>query len=209
MTKIFASLLAAHAGMFQKEIDTMDEYCDGIHFDVMDGHFVPNLTFGAGVMQWLKTKTCFDAHLMVENPDIFIGDFAKAGTSSLSIHGEQTPHVHRSLQLIKSHGMQAGIAINPATSFEFAKEAIAFADFVLVMSVNPGFGGQQFIPQSIEKIQTIKKYFPEKIIQVDGGINDKTAPLAIRAGADWLVSGSYLFTAPDLSQAVASLRISA
>lgn len=206
MIKIFPSLLSANAGRFQSEIDTMDMVCDGIHFDVMDGNFVPNLTFGAPVLTHLHTKTCFDAHLMVNNPDQYIDDFIKSGASMISIHIENNAHVHRTLQRIKQGGSKAGLAINPATSFETAKEAIAFADFVLVMSVNPGFGGQAFIPEVLEKIKKIREAFPKKDIQVDGGITDITAPLVKAAGANWLVSGSYLFGAKNLKEAVEKLR---
>lgn len=204
--KIFPSLLSAHAGRFQAEIDRLDHLVDGIHFDVMDGHFVPNLTFGAAVLGYLKSKNPFDVHLMVENPDALIADFVKAGANMISVHGECNPHVHRSLQIIKSYGIKAGIAINPATSFETAKEAISFADFVLVMSVNPGFGGQAFIPETLQKIQTIRKYYPQKDIQVDGGVNDATVSAIRSAGANWLVSGSYLFGSDRVEDAVRILR---
>lgn len=204
--KIFPSLLSANAGRFQEEIDRMDLYTDGIHFDVMDGHFVPNITFGVPVLESLQTKNIFDVHLMIENADFFIDDFIKAGAKMVSVHGENNPHIHRTLQLIKKGGAKAGIAINPGTSFETAKEWIAFSDFVLVMSVNPGFGGQSFIPETLEKIKTIRANFPTKDIEVDGGVNDKTASEIIQAGANMLVSGSYLFGSEDLESAVKNLR---
>lgn len=204
--KILPSLLSANAGRFQEEIDRMDVHTDGIHFDVMDGHFVPNITFGAPVLSFLQTKNFFDVHLMIQNPDQYIADFVKAGASFISIHGENNPHVHRTLQLIKNAGAKAGIAINPATSFETAKEWIRFADFVLVMSVNPGFGGQSFIPETLEKIRLIRQYFPTIDIEVDGGVTQKTAPDIIAAGATMLVSGSYLFGSDTLELAVQSLR---
>lgn len=206
--KIFPSLLSANAGAFQVDIDKMDAYCDAIHFDVMDGQFVPNLSFGAGVMQHLTTSSPlgFDAHLMVEQPDILIDDFAKAGCSSLSVHVEVLPHIHKTLQSIQAKGMKAGVVLNPGTSFAFAEEAIAMADYVLVMSVNPGFGGQKFIPAVLDKVRAIRAAYPEKDIQIDGGITNETAPLAIEAGANWLVSGSYLFGAENLEEAVQSLK---
>jgi len=206
--KIFPSLLSAHAGKFQEEINSIEEVVDGIHFDVMDGQFVPNLTFGAPVLSYLSTKAPmgFDAHLMVQNPDILIDDFAQAGCQSLSVHAEVLPHIHKTLEYIKSSGMKAGIVLNPANSFEYVKEAIAVADYVLVMSVNPGFGGQKFIPEVLTKIETIRKSFPKKDIQIDGGINNETAILAKNAGANWFVSGSYLFSAPNRPHQVERLR---
>ncbi len=204
--QIFPSLLSANAGSFQAEIDRMDPFTDGIHFDVMDGHFVPNITFGSPVLKHLQTKNFFDVHLMIENADQYIENFVEAGAAMISVHGENNPHVHRTLQLIKSFGVKAGIAINPATSFETAKEWIRFADFVLVMSVNPGFGGQTFIPETLDKIRTIRSHFPDTPIEVDGGVNSKTASAIVEAGATILVSGSYLFGAEDLAHAVAQLK---
>jgi len=205
--KIFPSVLAADLGNLQGEIDRADEFSDGIHYDVMDGNFVPNLSYGAPVLKCLKSKNIFDAHLMVQNPDVLLEDFAKAGAGMLSVHFEACQNVHRTLQRINELGMKSGIALNPGTSYEMAYEAIKKADFVLVMSVNPGFGGQKFLPEVLEKIQKIRKNFPEKDIQVDGGITDKTASLVMNAGANFLVAGSYLFGADNFSSAVESLRL--
>ena len=205
--KIFPSVLAADLGNLQSEIDRADEFSDGIHYDVMDGSFVPNLSYGAPVLKCLKSKNIFDAHLMVQNPDILLEDFARAGAGMLSVHFEACQNVHRTLQRINELGMKSGIALNPGTSYEMAYESIKKADFVLVMSVTPGFGGQKFLPEILEKIQKIRRDFPKKDIQVDGGITDKTASLVIEAGANLLVAGSYLFGADDFSSAVESLKV--
>ncbi len=204
--KIFPSVLASDLGNLQSEIDRADEFCDGIHYDVMDGNFVPNLSYGAPVLKCLKSKNIFDVHLMVQNPEILLEDFAKAGAGMVSVHLEACQNVHRTLQQINELGMKSGIALNPGTSYDMAYEAIKKADFVLVMSVNPGFGGQKFLPEVLEKIQKIRQNFPEKDIQVDGGITDKTAPLVIEAGANLLVAGSYFFKSESFSAASALLR---
>lgn len=204
--QIFPSVLAADLGNLQAEINRADPYSDGIHYDVMDGNFVPNLSYGAPVLKCLKSKNIFDAHLMVQNPENLLEDFAKAGAGMLSVHFEACQNVHRTLQQINELGIKSGIALNPGTSYESAYEAIKKADFVLVMSVNPGFGGQKFLPEVLEKIQKIRENFPEKDIQIDGGITNKTAPLAIEAGANLLVAGSYLFGAENFSAASALLR---
>ena len=204
--KIFPSVLAADLGNLQSEIDRADEFSEGIHYDVMDGNFVPNLSYGAPVLQCLHSKNIFDAHLMVQNPEILIEAFAKAGAGMLSVHFEACQNIHRTLQQINELGMKSGVALNPGTSYEQAYEAIKKADFVLVMSVNPGFGGQKFLPEVLEKIRKIRKNFPEKDIQIDGGITDITAPLAIEAGANLLVAGSYLFGAENFETAANRLR---
>jgi len=204
--RIFPSLLSADFGKLQAEIDRAAPYVDGFHFDVMDGHFVPNLTMGAPVLKCLKSDKPFDAHLMVESPDHLLAAFAKAGASAISVHVENCPHIHRTFQLLHDLGVAAGIAINPGTSFETAIEAIEFADFVLVMSVNPGFSGQEFIPETLKKVRKIRERFPHVDIQIDGGINDKTIAQALAAGANWIVSGSYFWQAADQKKAAALLR---
>jgi ribulose-phosphate 3-epimerase len=206
--KIQPSLLACNMGKIQDEINSIDSFVDGIHFDVMDGQFVPNLSFGAPVLEHLSTKTelGFDVHLMCEQPDILLESFANAGAKAICVHMEACPNIHRTLQVIKSFNILAGVVLNPATSYETAYEAIKFADYVLIMSVNPGFGGQKFLPETLEKIEKIRKNFPEKIIQIDGGITEKTAPLAIEAGANWLVAGSAIFKAENREEACKKLR---
>lgn len=205
---ISPSLLAANMGALQSEVDRADNFVDGMHFDVMDGQFVPNLTFGAPILEHLSTKTTlgFDAHLMVENPDVLLEDFAKAGAKHLSVHMETCPNIHRTLQRINELGMRSGVVLNPGTSYEYAYEAIKKADYVLIMSVNPGFGGQKFLPEVLEKIRKIRTNFPEKDIQIDGGISDTTVKDAVNAGANWLVAGSYLFGADNFGTAVKKLR---
>jgi ribulose-phosphate 3-epimerase len=206
--KIQPSLLACNMAEMQKEIDKVDPFVDGIHFDVMDGQFVPNLTFGAPVLSKLKTKTQmgFDVHLMCEKPEILLNDFVKAGASAISVHFETCNHINKTLQDINNLGIKSGVALNPATSYESSYEAIKKADFVLVMSVNPGFGGQKFLPEILDKIKKIRKNFPNKDIQVDGGITSKTAPLVIEAGANNLVSGSYIFNSNNIEEASKILK---
>jgi ribulose-phosphate 3-epimerase len=200
--QVYPSLLSANAGKFQEEIERIEEFVDGIHFDVMDGHFVPNLSFGAQVLRCLKTRKLFDVHLMVTNPDSLLEDFAEAGAHSLSVHFEVCPHLFRTLDHIRGLGMKAGVVINPSTSFESAKEGISYADFVLVMSVNPGFGGQKFLPEVLPKVRAIRSFFPEKDIQIDGGIDAQTVLVAKEAGANIFISGSYLFGSTDVQSAI-------
>ncbi len=204
--KIQPSLLSADMSRLGDEIKRAEPFVDGFHFDVMDGQFVPNLTFGAPVLKCLASNKPFDAHLMVEKPDVLLDDFAEAGAVALSVHIETCPHIHRTLQRIRDLGMQAGVVVNPGTSLEVAIEAIGFADFVLVMSVNPGFSGQAFIPESLEKVRRIRAEFSEKDIQIDGGISDKTVDFALEAGANWIVSGSFFWNADNLEQAATTLR---
>lgn len=204
--KIFPSILAADFGKLDAEIASVEKQIDGIHFDVMDGHFVPNLTIGAPVMKCLKTKLPIDVHLMVNNPDDLIEAFANAGASMISVHAEVCPHLHKTIHDIKSRGIKAGIALNPSSSLASIEEVLDDLDFVLVMSVNPGFGGQKFIGSVLEKIKKIRKLKPKIDIQVDGGINAETAKLVKEAGANLLVAGSYIFGAENREEAVKSLR---
>lgn len=204
--KVMPSLLSANFGALQADIDRAEPFVDGFHFDVMDGQFVPNLTVGAPVLEWLKSKKPFDAHLMVEKPDVLLEDFAKAGASALSVHVEVCPHLHRTLQNIKELGMKAGVVLNPATTAEAHWDAIEMADFVLIMSVNPGFGGQSFIPETLKKVRKIREAFPGKDIQIDGGINEKTIADALEAGANWIVSGSYFWKSENLETAANILK---
>ncbi len=202
--KIFPSLLSADFGNLQADVHRTEDCVDGFHFDVMDGQFVPNLTVGAPVLRCIKSKRPFDVHLMVEKPDILLKDFSDAGAAAVSVHFETCPHLHRTIEMIHELGMAAGVAINPATSFQAAYEAIRMADFVLIMSVNPGFSGQSFIPEVLGKVRKIRAEFPQKDIQIDGGINDQTIHLVLEAGANWIVSGSYFWNAKD-TKAVASI----
>jgi ribulose-phosphate 3-epimerase len=170
-----------------------------VHVDVMDGHFVPNITFGPPVVQAIRpvTKLPLDCHLMIENPDDFIPEFAKAGADMISVHWEACPHLNRTLQHITDHGMLPGVVINPATPVDFLVEVLPMVHHVLVMSVNPGFGGQKFLPRSVERIAHLRRLRHEMglnfRIEVDGGVADDTVQSVVRAGADMLVAGSAIF----------------
>ncbi|MGH9420524.1 MAG: ribulose-phosphate 3-epimerase, partial [Thermoanaerobaculia bacterium] len=180
--------------------------------DVMDGHFVPNLTIGPAVVKACRAQTTltFDCHLMIEEPQRYIDSFLKAGANMISVHQEAEPHLQRALQLIRDGGARSGIAINPATSAESLSTAIEFCDFVLVMTVNPGFGGQKFIEPVVGKIRHIAQMIRERgvavDIEVDGGIDAATAPLVVAAGARILVAGSAVFGQPDRKAAMEAIR---
>ncbi len=185
---------------------------DLIHFDVMDGHFVPNITFGPVLLESIK-RHCplpLDAHLMIENPDRYIPDFVKAGADMVSVHIENTPHIHRTLELIKSLGAKAGVVINPGTPLGALEEALHYADFVLLMSVNPGFGGQRFIPRSIQRLRALKAMVeninPSVLIEIDGGIKEDNIVDVARAGADILVVGSGIFHSEDIKAQTKKLK---
>jgi len=186
---------------------------DWIHIDVMDGHFVPNLTMGPVVVKACRrvTKLPLDVHLMVNHPDNLLSAFAEAGADSLSVHPESGPHVHRTLQTIRNLGLRAGIVLNPGTPAIAAQEVLSLVDTVLVMSVNPGFSGQQFIPSVLEKVRTIRSWLDERQLdvnlEIDGGITAQTAPLAAEAGANVFVAASAIFHHPKgIKAGVAELR---
>lgn len=212
MIKVSPSILAADFSRLFQEVQGIERGgADMIHFDVMDGDFVPNITFGPPVIKSLRplTKLPFDVHLMVRNPDPYLEDFKASGSDYLTVHVETCVHLHRTLRRIKDSGMKAGVALNPATSPAAIEHVLDEVDLILVMSVNPGFGGQGFISSAtakIEKVSTMVKANPSAIISVDGGINEETARLSVRAGANALVAGSFIFKAPDYGRAISILK---
>ena len=204
--KISPSILSADFGRLNEDIKTIEEHSDYIHIDVMDGHFVPNLTFGAPVMRYIKSKLPLDVHLMIENPEKYIDDFAKAGADILTVHFEATEDLHGLLKQIKEKGMKAGVSIKPGTGVEVLEEYLEELDWVLVMSVEPGVGGQGFIEGALDKIKWLREKAPQLDIAVDGGINDETARLCEEAGANVLIAGSYIFKADNRQKAISLLR---
>jgi ribulose-phosphate 3-epimerase len=212
--KIAPSLLSANFAKLAEEIASIEQGADILHLDVMDGHFVPNITMGPGIVKACRavSKLTFDCHLMIENPQLYIDRFIEAGADMISIHEETEPHLQRALQMIRDGGARAGIAINPATPVESLTTSIEFCDFVLVMTVNPGFGGQHFIEPVVPKIRHIAQMIRERglpvEIEVDGGIDARTAPVVVSAGANILVAGSAVFGHQDRTAAMESIRAS-
>ncbi len=199
--RIAPSILSADFARLGEEVRAIETAgADYVHVDVMDGHFVPNLTIGPNVVKALRShsKLPFDVHLMIAPVDPYVAEFAAAGADIITLHPEAGPHLHRTLQLIKSHGKKAGVALNPATPVDAVDYVMDAVDLILVMSVNPGFGGQSFIPEALEKIKILRARIDKSgraiDLEVDGGINDDTARAAIAAGADVLVAGTATFT---------------
>ena len=202
------SLLAADFSDLRNEIDKVEKAgAEYLHLDVMDGAFVPNISFGAPVISAIRkhSNLVFDVHLMIENPDRFIKDFVEAGADIITVHVEATKHLNRTLQLIKSYGKKAGISLNPSTPIEMIKYELKNINMVLIMTVNPGFGGQAFIENMTDKIKELRTLDKNIDIEVDGGINAETGKKVKEAGANILVAGSYIFNG-DYKERIDSLK---
>lgn len=213
MNKVLPSLLASDFSKLGEEIKTMEDAgADIFHLDIMDGQFVPNISYGIPVVEAISQASSIplDVHLMTLNPDQFIEDFSKMGVKMISFHIEATAHAHRTIQLIQGKGIKAGIALNPQTPIEQIRHLLPSLDFVLIMTVNPGFGGQGFIEECLQKITELSELKDEKgltfEIEVDGGINTETAKRCADAGASLLVSGSFLFKSEDKKETIEQLR---
>lgn len=213
MVKLAPSILAADFGNLLSDVKKVEKAgVEYLHIDIMDGHFVPNISFGPVVMSALKGKTdlVFDVHLMIEDPDKFMDEFVDAGADIIVVHQEACKHLHRTIQNIKSRGIKAGVSLNPATPVSVLEDILEELDMVLIMSVNPGFGGQSFIESSVSKIEKLKKMIDDRgldiDIQVDGGVKASNIRKVVEAGANVIVAGSAIFKADDVDKAVKEMR---
>ena len=214
MVKIAPSILSADFARLGEEIQDVERGgADWIHVDVMDGHFVPNITIGPLIVDAIRpvTKLPLDVHLMIEEPDRYIPQFAKSGADWITVHQEACRHLHRTIHLIKEQGVKAGVVLNPATPLVTIESMLSDLDMVLLMTVNPGFGGQKFIPSVVAKIRELRRLLDERglghvEIEIDGGVNKETARQCIEAGATVLVAGNAVFNQPDRAQAIAAIR---
>jgi len=213
MKRIAPSILSADFGILKDEVQAVEAAgADYIHIDVMDGHFVPNITIGPVVVEAVRkiTKLPLDVHLMIENPDRYVPDFAKAGADFLAVHFETCPHLNRTITLIREHSVKPAVVINPSTPVSLLDQILDEVNMALIMSVNPGFGGQKFIPGSVKKIQALKQMISEKKlkvdIEVDGGITPDNVALVCKAGADVVVAGSAVFHTKDYRKTIARFR---
>jgi len=211
---IAPSILSADFARLADEVAAVEQAgADLLHIDVMDGHFVPNLTVGPPIVKALKdvTKLPLDVHLMMTNADAFIPEFATAGANYLTVHVEACPHLHRTIQSIKERGVKAGVTLNPATPIHSLQDILADVDLVLIMSVNPGFGGQQFIDSCLTKVRTARQMLDDigsrALLEVDGGVKPDNVARVLEAGADVLVAGSAIFSSRDYAAAIAALRM--
>jgi ribulose-phosphate 3-epimerase len=212
-TKIAPSLLAADFGNLQRDVQLVNQsLADWHHLDIMDGLFVPNISYGIPVMEVIAKHATkpLDVHLMIVNPDRYIETFGKLGARTLTVHYEACPHLHRTIQAIKKEGMQAGVALNPHTPVFLLQDILRDLDLVLIMSVNPGYGGQSFIENTYKKVKELKTLIRQEgsraLIEIDGGVTSENAAALVAAGADVLVAGSFVFNSSDPAETIAALK---